>query len=150
MHIRAYRDSDLPLLCQIFLGAVRETASRDYTPGQIAAWAQVDETRWRQKLADSIGLVAVVNSQPVGFITAIGTHIDLLFVSPDRARQGIGGALIEALCVQYPAQILTVDASITAKPCFTAHGFKVVAEQRVAARGEWFINYRMEKRVALR
>ncbi|HEE5101994.1 TPA: GNAT family N-acetyltransferase, partial [Klebsiella pneumoniae] len=73
-----------------------------------------------------------------------------LFVSPDRARQGIGGALIEALCAQYPAQILTVDASITAKPCFTAHGFKVVAEQRVAARGEWFINYRMEKRVALR
>lgn len=66
MHIRAYRDSDLPLLCQIFLRAVRETASRDYTPGQIAAWAQVDETRWRQKLADSIGLVAVVNSQPVG------------------------------------------------------------------------------------
>ena len=64
MHIRAYRDSDLPLLCQIFLRAVRETASRDYTPGQIAAWAQVDETRWRQKLADSIGLVAVVNSQP--------------------------------------------------------------------------------------
>lgn len=117
MHIRAYRDSDLPLLCQIFLRAVRETASRDYTPGQIAAWAQVDETRWRQKLADSIGLVAVVNSQPFGFITAIGTHIDLLFVSPDRARQGIGGALIEALCVQYPAQILTVDASITAKPC---------------------------------
>ena len=110
----------------------------------------MNETRWRQKLADSIGLVAVVNSQPVGFITAIGTHIDLLFVSPDRARQGIGGALIEALCTQYPAQILTVDASITAKPCFTAHGFKVVAEQRVAARGEWFINYRMEKRVALR
>ncbi|HIB4754524.1 TPA: GNAT family N-acetyltransferase, partial [Klebsiella pneumoniae] len=27
--------------------------------------------------------------------------------------------------------------------------FKVVAEQRVAAHGEWFINYRMEKRVAL-
>ena len=58
MHIRAYRDSDLPLLCQIFLRAVQETASRDYTPAQIAAWAQVDEMRWRQKLADSIGLVA--------------------------------------------------------------------------------------------
>ena len=86
MHIRAYRDSDLPLLCQIFLRAVRETASRDYTRADRGR-AQVDETRWRQKLADSIGLVAVVNSQPVGFITAIGTHIDLLFVSPDRARQ---------------------------------------------------------------
>jgi GNAT superfamily N-acetyltransferase len=62
------------------------------------------------------------------------THIDLLFVSPDHGRQGIGGALIEALCAQYPAQILTVDASITAKPVFWPW-FKVVAEQRVAARG---------------
>lgn len=98
MHIRAYRDSDLPLLCQIFLRAVRETACRDYTPGQIAARAQVDETRWRQKLADSIGTVAVVNSQPVGFITAIGTHIDLLFVSPGsrppwHRRRAYRGAL---------------------------------------------------------
>lgn len=92
MHIRPYHDSDLPLLCQIFLRAVRETASRDYTPAQIAAWAQVDETRWRQKLADSIGLVAEVEHQLVGFITVIGTHIDLLFVSPDHGRQGIGGA----------------------------------------------------------
>ncbi|HCI6121356.1 TPA: GNAT family N-acetyltransferase [Klebsiella quasipneumoniae subsp. quasipneumoniae] len=144
MHIRPYRDNDLPLLCRIFLRAVRETACRDYTPAQIAAWAQVDETRWRQKLADANGLVAEIENQPVGFITAIGTHIDLLFVSPDHGRQGIGGVLIEALCAQYPAQILTVDASITARPCFTAHGFKVVAEQLVAAREEWFINYRME------
>ena len=28
--------------------------------------------------------------------------------------------------------------------------YKRQAEQRVAAHGEWFINYRMEKRVALR
>jgi putative acetyltransferase len=34
----------------------------------------VDETRWRQKLADSIGTVAVVNSQPVGFITAVDAY----------------------------------------------------------------------------
>ncbi len=67
MHIRAYRDSDLPLLCQIFLRAVRETASRDYTPGQIAAWAQVDETRWRQKLADSIG-TGGRGQQPAGWL----------------------------------------------------------------------------------
>lgn len=44
MHIRPYHDSDLPLLCQIFLRAVRETASRDYTPAQIAAWR-----RWMRR-----------------------------------------------------------------------------------------------------
>lgn len=47
MHIRAYRDSDLPLLCQIFLRAVQETASRDYTPAQIAAWH-----RWMRRAGD--------------------------------------------------------------------------------------------------
>ena len=101
MHIRAYRDSDLPLLCQIFLRAVQETASRDYTPAQIAAWAQVDETRWRQKLADSVGRVAVVNNQPVGFITAIGTHIDLLFAGSRPAgyrRRAYRGALRSVSC----------------------------------------------------
>ncbi len=121
MHIRAYRDSDLPLLCQIFLRAVRETASRDYTPGQIAAWAQVDETRWRQKLAKL--------NRPGGRGQRAGwlyhRHRDAYRFAVRLAGSGlVGGALIEALCVQYPAQILTVDASITAKPCFTAHGFK--------------------------
>ncbi|STT84255.1 acetyltransferase YafP [Klebsiella pneumoniae] len=150
MHIRAYRDSDLPLLCQIFLRAVRETASRDYTPGQIAAWAQVDETRWRQKLA-GLNRPGGRGQQPAGWL--YHRHRDAYRFAVRLAGSrppGYRGALIEALCAQYPAQILTVDASITAKPCFTAHGFKVVAEQRVAARGEWFINYRMEKRVALR
>lgn len=150
MHIRAYRDSDLPLLCQIFLRAVRETASRDYTPGQIAAWRRwmrragdkswpTQSARWPWSTASRLAL-----SPPSGRISICCSSRRIVPAS------GIGGALIEALCVQYPAQILTVDASITAKPCFTAHGFKVVAEQRVAARGEWFINYRMEKRVALR
>ncbi|MBO2029089.1 hypothetical protein J4734_04750 [Klebsiella pneumoniae] len=86
--------------------------------------------------------MAVVNSQPVGFITAIGTHIDLLFVSPDRARR--------ASAARYRGALRSVSSANPdggrqhyRKALFTAHGFKVVAEQRVA-RGEWFINYRME------
>ncbi len=33
MHIRAYRDSDLPLLCQIFLRAVRGNRQSGLYPG---------------------------------------------------------------------------------------------------------------------
>ena len=144
--IRAYSEDDFPALCAIFLRAVRETASRDYSPAQIAAWAQVDESRWRQKLADSQVLVAVIDNQPVGFITAVNDYIDLLFVSPDYARRGIGHALIGAVCASLPGKILSVDASITARSSFLRQGFRVVAEQRVESRGEWFTNYRMEKR----
>ncbi|WP_393947729.1 GNAT family N-acetyltransferase [Kluyvera intermedia] len=145
MFIRSYRESDFPALCQIFLRAVRETASQHYSPSQIAAWAQVDEARWQQKMVESQVLVATVNERPVGFITVIGDYIDLLFVAPEFSRQGVASALLNALFVQIPTGTLTVEASITARPCFERHGFVVVAEQEVQARGETFVNYRMEK-----
>lgn len=144
--IRAYLEDDFPALCAIFLRAVRETASRDYSPAQIAAWAQVDESRWRQKFAHSQVLVAVIDNQPVGFITVVNDYIDLFFVSPDYTRRGIGHALIGAVCASLSGKILSVDASITARSSFLRQGFRVVAEQRVESRGEWFTNYRMEKR----
>ncbi len=145
MLIRCYRESDFPALCQIFLRAIRETASQHYSPSQIAAWAQVDEARWRQKMAESRVLVATVDERPVGFITAMGNDIDLLFVAPEYSRQGVASALLDALFAQIPTGTLTVEASITARPCFERHGFVVVAEQEVQARGETFVNYRMEK-----
>lgn len=66
---------------------------RDYTRadrGLGAGWMRrAGDKSWRRP----IGLVAVVNSQPVGH--SLWGRIDLLFVS-DRARQGIGGNLLGA------------------------------------------------------
>ncbi|HDT6544467.1 TPA: GNAT family N-acetyltransferase [Kluyvera ascorbata] len=146
MQIRAYRDDDFAILCQIFLRAVRETASQHYAPAQIDAWAQVDEARWRQKLAASRVLVAEKEGEVVGFITAVDRYIDLLFVSPTHSRQGVASALLAELFTLIPTGTLTVEASITARPCLERMGFQVVTEQRVVARGEAFMNYRMEKR----
>ena len=146
MQIRAYRDDDFSTLCQIFLRAVRETASQHYSPAQIDAWAQVDDARWRQKMATSRVLVAEKEGEVVGFITAVDRYIDLLFVTPTHSRQGVACALLAELFALIPTGTLTVEASITARPCFERMGFQVIAEQRVVARGEEFVNYRMEKR----
>ena len=145
MLIREYRDGDFSTLCQIFQRAIRETASQHYSPAQVSAWAQVDEARWRQKMADSLVLVATVDDVPVGFVTAVELYIDLLFVDPAYSRQGIASALLKALFARIPTGTLTVEASITARACFERLGFVVVAEQAVEARGETFVNYRMEK-----
>lgn len=149
LKIRSYEERDFPVLCTIFLRAVKETASADYSPRQIAAWAQVDEVRWRQKIAASRVLVAVKETSPVGFITAVGDYIDLLFISPDYNRQGMASALLNALLIQLPERVLTVEASITAMPFFARHGFCVVEEQMVEARGEQFLNYRMQRQIGL-
>ncbi|EOA1825982.1 GNAT family N-acetyltransferase [Raoultella planticola] len=145
LKIRPYRDDDFTALGTIFLRAVQETASHDYSPRQIAAWAQIDEARWRHKMRDSRMWVAVIDLLPVGFISAVDRYIDLLFVAPEYGRRGIASALLQELFAQIPHGSLTVDASITAKPFFARHGFRVEEEQQVAVRGETFINYRMEK-----
>lgn len=139
--IRTYEEGDFSTLCIIFLRAIKETASVDYSPRQIAAWAQIDEQRWRQKIAASQVLVAIKDDSPVGFITVVDDYIDLLFVSPDYSRQGIAGALLDAL----PERVFTVEASITAKPFFARHGFRVIKQQEVEARGERFLNYLMRR-----
>lgn len=141
--IRPYGERDFATLCAIFLRAIKETASADYSPRQIAAWAQVDEARWRQKIAASRVLVAVKEASPVGFITTVDDYIDLLFVSPDYSRQGIASALLK----RRPERVLTVEASITAKPFFERHGFSVIEQQQVEARGERFLNYRMRREI---
>ena len=145
MLIRPYCDSDFSTLCQIFQRAVRKTASQHYSASQIAAWAQVDEARWRQKMAESRVLVATIDERPVGVVTAVDCYIDLLFVDPQFSRHGVASALLNTLFIQVPTGTFTVEASITARPCFERHGFVVVEEQKVQVRGETFVNYRMEK-----
>ena len=50
MRIRPYRDADAAALAAVFEQAVREIASRDYSPSQIAAWIgdEPRESRFRQ------------------------------------------------------------------------------------------------------
>lgn len=142
MQLREYQDRDFQQLCAIFLRAVTITARQHYSAAQITAWAQVDETRWNTKLAQSQVRVAVINSQPVGFITRIDRYIDMLFIDPDYNRQGIASALLNPWIMSESE--LTVDASITAKPFFERHGFQVLKQQRVACRGEWLTNFHMQ------
>lgn len=149
MQIRAYRDDDFSTLCQIFLRAVRETASQHYSPAQIDAWAQVDDARWRQKMATSRVLVAEKEGEVVGFITAVDRYIDLLFVTPTHSRQGVASALLAELFALIPTGTLTVEASITARGCFERLGFSVLRRQQVELRGENFTNYLMIRKPAL-
>ncbi|MCH4748299.1 hypothetical protein MMN50_23100, partial [Escherichia coli] len=63
IQIRDYQPGDFQQLCAIFIRAVTMTASQHYSPQQIAAWAQIDESRWKEKLAKSQVRVAVINAK---------------------------------------------------------------------------------------
>lgn len=149
--IRAFQPADLDALMALFARAVRETASREYGPAQIEAWAPAapDRTAWAARLGGRPTLVARRDGAIAGFsdLEPDG-HIDMMFVDPAHQKQGVAFALLEQIVVMARAKDLSrlhTEASLTARPFFERNGFTVLAEQDVELRGQTFRNFRMER-----
>ena len=149
--LRPYLAADGAALAQIFRDAITELTGDDYSEAQQAAWIARadDEARFTENLAASLTLVATIEGRPVGFISLKGgDHVDMLYVDPHVARQGIGHFLydaIEKLARARGAKRLVADASDTARPLFEQLGFTARHRQTVALGAEWLGNTRMEK-----
>ena len=152
--VRDYVPTDAAKTLTIFLDAVMLTASVDYSPEQIAAWAAPQDREinaWDNNRAERGTVVAVLDGDIAGFsdVNADG-YIHMLFVSPRFGRRGVARALLAAIEVRAErlgAASLSTNASITARPFFEQHGFVVVAEQHPVTRGVSMTNYRMLKQL---
>lgn len=149
--IRSFRPDDIDALMALFQRAVREIASRDYSPKQIAAWSQArtDRDGWLARRLAKPTFIAERAGEIAGFsdLESDG-HIDMLFVSPDHQRQGVATRLINHVIGNAREQGLRAvytEASITARPVFERCGFHVVAAQQVTLHGQTLTNYRMRR-----
>lgn len=149
--VRVYQSTDLEAVIAIFLGAIREIASKDYDAAQIEAWAQVDRDAWAKRRLSRPTWVALIGDAVVGFTDLEPDgHLDMMFVHPAHQGVGVASALVETVEAAAHAQGVTrlfTEASITARPFFEARGFSVVASQRVEKRGQTLNNFRMQKRL---
>jgi len=149
--LRPFLTEDTPILAAIFAASVMELTSDDYGEAQQEAWAMVaeDEEAFGKKLAGQLTLLATLENSPVGFASLKGAdHIDMLYVHPSVAGQGVATMLcdaLEKLAGGRGATKLTVDASDTASDFFRKRGY--VAQQRnsVTVNGEWLANTTMQK-----
>ena len=149
--LRPFLPADTPVLAAIFAAAIQELTGDDYDETQQEAWASVadDEAEFGKKLAGELTLIASLKNAPVGFASLKGKdHIDMLYVHPTAAGQGVGSVLLDALeklAGARGAEKLTVDASDNAQEFFRKRGY--VAQQRnsVTINGEWLANTTMQK-----
>ncbi len=154
IRVRPYRVEDAEPLLKLFRRSVRIGAADHYTPAQLVAWAPDDLAldAFAQRRADKPCWVAQIGGELAGFIDLKPDgHIDMLYVSADRQRQGVASRLfvvVEEVALGRRMPRLFTEASKAARPFFEAQGFSVVAEQEVEVRGERLTNYRMEKRLA--
>ena len=152
--LRPYLASDTPLLAQIFVASIQELTGDDYNEAQQEAWAAAaeDEAAFGKKLASELTLIATMQNSPVGFASLEGAdHIEMLYVHPSAAGQGVGAMLVDALeklAGGRGAKSLSVDASDSALDFFKKRGY--VAQQRnsVPRHGEWLANTTMQKQLA--
>lgn len=150
--MRSYFDLDAAATLTIFITAVTETASADYTTEQTEAWADPDgrDLRlWGIAMAARRSFVATIEGQIAGFSdVSTDGYIDMMFVAPRFLRRGVAAQLIahgEALARESKARELSADVSITARPFFERHGFIFEAEQHPVKRGISLTNFRMRK-----
>jgi putative acetyltransferase len=152
--LRPFLPADAPLLTEIFRASIEELTGDDYSEAQQAAWAASadDEEAFAARLSGRLTLVATLEGSPVGFVTLEQPDtIDLLYVHPAVAGQGVGTMLLDALEKLMAARgtaRLTTDASDSARDFFARRGYVAQRRNTVAREGEWLANTTMEKQLA--
>jgi putative acetyltransferase len=152
--LRPFLAVDVPILAAIFVAAVEELTVEDYSEAQREAWASAadDEEQFGKRLASELTLIATLQNSPVGFVSLKGAdHIDMLYVHPSVAGQGVASMLcdaLEKLAGARGAKSLTVDASDNAQEFFTKRGYVATRRNTVTVNTEWLANTTMQKTLA--
>jgi putative acetyltransferase len=151
--MRPFLPADTALLREIFRDSIADLTGDDYTEAQQDAWASAadDAAAFGKKLGSQLTLVGTLEGSPVGFAALEGKDkIDMLYVHPAAAGQGIAAMLVDALeklAGARGAEKLTVDASDSARGFFEKRGY--VAQQRnsVTIGDEWLANTTLSKQL---
>lgn len=153
--LRPFLLADTPVLAAIFVASIEQLTGDDYSEAQQQAWAgaAADEEQFGERLAGELTLVATLQNSPVGFAALKGAdHIDMLYVHPGAAGQGVASMLcdaLEKLAGGRGAKSLTVDASDNATDFFTKRGYVATRRSTVTVNGEWLANTTMQKTFVL-
>jgi putative acetyltransferase len=151
--LRPYLPADALLLAEIFRASIEELTAEDYSEAQRGVWAAAadDEAAFGARLAQGLTLVATLGGSVVGFVSLKGAdHLDLIYVHPAVAGQGIGAMLcdaVERLAAARGKARLTADASDTARGFFERRGFVAQRRNTISVGDEWLATTTMEKKL---
>lgn len=149
--LRPFLPADAPHLAELFRESVETLTEDFYDEDQRTAWAARadDEAAFAAKLARALTIVALVEKEIAGFAALEGNEtIEMLYVRPDVARQGVGSTLLDALEKLAGARgtsTLQVEASDAARDFFTKRGFQAQSRNTIEIDGEWLGRTRMTK-----
>jgi len=152
--LRPFLPADVPLLAEIFRASVEELTGDDYSADQQEAWAALadDQAAFGARLAGALTVLGTLDGSPVGFGSLAGNErLDMLYVHPAAAGQGVGTMLVDALeklAAARGSRRLTAEVSDSAQDFFRRRGFTPKQRNSVPLGNEWLANTTMEKPLA--
>ncbi|MCK0196157.1 GNAT family N-acetyltransferase [Ancylobacter sp. 6x-1] len=151
--LRPALPADAETLAALMRASIFALTGDDYDEDQQEAWAAAadDEEAFAAGLAGRLTLVATRDGEPVGFVALADNRvIDLLYVHPEAAGQGVGTLLcdaIEKLAAARGATVLTADASDTALAFFQKRGYVAQSRNSVPRGDVWLGNTTVQKKL---
>ena len=151
MHIRQAVPEDINELKALYFGTITSINITDYNADQIKAWASTAERTdsLSKKIQDQYFYVLELKDKKIAGFGSLekSGHLDMMYVHKDFQRQGFATKLLSKIIEttkHLGIDLITVDASITAKPFFERNGFVTIKEQHVSINDVVLINYKME------
>lgn len=152
--LRPFIPADVMHLRELFAQSIEELTQDDYDEDQRIAWASVaaDADSFARRLASMLTLVVQIEGEYAGFASLKdNTRLEMLYVHPDFAGQGVGATLADALeriAAARGAKDITVDSSDTAAMFFEGRGYKPLQRNSMPVDDQWLANTTMKKDLA--
>jgi len=153
LKVREYRSDDYERIIELFYDTVHSVNSIDYPEILLNAWAPKDIALYKleNRFLNNYTVVAETDGIITGFGNVHGKgYLDCLYTHKNYQRMGVATLIaddIEQYFYRDGIQIITTDASITAKPFFEKRGYIVIKKQSVECRGQFLLNYNMQKKL---
>jgi putative acetyltransferase len=151
--LRPFLPGDTMALRDLFAQSIDELTADDYDEDQRIAWAASaeDAEAFAQRLGQMLTLIVQIDGEYLGFASLKDNKIiDMLFVHPYYADEGVGTALVGALekiAAARGAEAISADASETAQGFFAKRGYEAMQRNSVPLDDQWLSNTTMTKRL---
>ncbi|MGE0630060.1 MAG: N-acetyltransferase family protein [Hyphomicrobiaceae bacterium] len=151
--LRPFVPADAMALRELFAQSIEELTQDDYDEDQRVAWAATaeDAQDFATRLGSMLTLVVQIDGEHAGFASLKDNAvIEMLFVHPWHAGEGVGSALVDALekiAAARGTAELTVDASDTAVMFFEGRGYVATQRNAVPLDDQWLTNTTMKKQL---
>ena len=149
--LRPFLPADVERLQDLVAQSIEELTQDDYDEEQRLAWMSraADAQAFAQRLMQNVTLVVETDGEILGFASLKDNkEIDLLFVHPYSAGEGVGTTLLDALerlATARGTEVLSADVSDTAHDFFESRGYVPVQRNNVPIGDVWLANTTMSK-----